>query len=149
MRIYFDSCCLNRPFDDLTDNTVRMECEAILSIIDICGVGDWSYFSSDVLLDEIIETADNDRREKVLLLYHSASEHVGFTEAIFSRAKELERWGIKSFDALHVASAEAAGADVFLTTDRRLVNASKRASTYIPVRNPLIWITEVFYDRES
>ena len=27
---------MNRPYDDLADNTVRMECEAILSIIDIC-----------------------------------------------------------------------------------------------------------------
>ena len=148
MRIYFDSCCLNRPYDDLTNNTVRMECEAILSIIDNCGAGDWSYFSSDVLLDEILETADQGRREKVLLLYHSASEHISFTEAIFSRAKELERFNIKSFDALHVASAEAAGADVFLTTDRRLINAAKRAGTNTPVRNPLIWLAEVFYDRE-
>ena len=79
----------------------------------------------------------------------TASEHIGFTEAIFSRAKELERWGVKSFDALHVASAEAAEANVFLTTDRRLINATKRAETHIPVRNPLVWLTEVFYGRES
>ena len=69
MRIYFDNCCLNRPYDDLTNNAVRMECEAILSIIDNCGTSNWSYFSSDVLLDEILEISDNDRREKVMLLY--------------------------------------------------------------------------------
>ena len=39
MRVYLDNCCLNRPYDDLTDNIVRMECEAILSIIDICETG--------------------------------------------------------------------------------------------------------------
>ena len=149
MRIYFDNCCLNRPFDDLTDNTVRMECEAILSIIDNCRNDDWLYFSSDVLLDEILETTDNGRREKVLLLYHSASEHIGFTEAIFSRAKEFERYNIKSYDALHVASAEAAQADVFLTTDHRLINSAKKAGICIPVQNPLIWLVEVFYDRKS
>jgi len=148
VRIYFDNCCLNRPFDDLAGNSVRMECEAILSIIDICKAGDWSYFSSDVLLDEILEMTDNDRCEKVMLLYHAAMEHIGFTEAIFSRAKELEEFNIKSFDALHVASAEAAHADVLLTTDRRLINAAKRANTYIPVQNPLVWLVEVFYDRE-
>ena len=149
MRIYFDNCCLNRPFDDLTDNTVRMECEAILSIIDICGNDDWSYFSSDVLLDEILETADHDRREKLLLLYHSATEHISFSEAIFSRANELERFNIKSYDALHVASAEAAQADVFLTTDHRLINNAKKAGIRIPVLNPLIWLVEVLYDRKS
>ena len=148
MRIYFDNCCLNRPYDDLTDNTVRMECEAILSIIDNCGANDWIFFSSDVLLDEILETADINRREKVMLLYHAASEHINFSEAIFSRAKELEQYNIKSFDALHIASAEAARADVLLTTDRKLINAAARAGALIPVRNPLVWLTEVFYDWE-
>jgi len=125
-----------------------MECEAILSIIDICGASDWSYFSSDVLLDEILETTDFKRREKVMMLYHTAKEHIGFTEAIFSRAKDLESFNIKSFDALHVASAESAKANVLLTTDRRLINAAKRAGTHIPVRNPLVWLSEVLYDRE-
>jgi len=148
MRIYFDNCCLNRPFDDLTNNIVRMECEAILSIIDNCGTSDCIYFSSDVLLDEILEIADNDRREKVMLLYFGASEHINFSETIFLRAKELELFGIKSFDALHIASAETAQADVFLTTDRKLINAAKRVGTQIPVQNPLVWLTEVYYDRE-
>jgi predicted nucleic acid-binding protein len=126
-----------------------MECEAILSIIDNCGTSDWSYFSSDALLDEIIEITDNDKREKVMLLYRAAAEHIGFTEAIFSRAKELEQWGIKSYDALHVAGAEAAKADVLLTTDRRLINAAKRIGIHIPVLSPLVWLAEVLYDWES
>ena len=96
VRIYFDNCCLNRPYDDLTDNTVRMECEAILSIIDNCRASDWLYFSSDVLLDEILEITDSNRREKVMLLYHAAAEHIGFTESIFARAKEVEQFNIKS-----------------------------------------------------
>ena len=90
MRIYFDNCCLNRPYDELSNNTVRMECEAILSIIDNCGENDWSYISSDVLLDEILEIADNDKRENVMLLYHAAAEHIGFTEDIYMRARELD-----------------------------------------------------------
>jgi len=149
MRVYFDTCCLHRPYDDLRDNSARMECEAILSIIDNCEKEGWSYFSSDVLLDEILVTPDKAKREKVLLLYHSAAEHIVFTEAIFLRAKELERFRIKSFDALHLSSAEAANADVLLTTDRRFVNAAKRTNTSVPVRNPLVWLTEVLYDRES
>jgi hypothetical protein len=95
VRIYFDNCCLNRPYDDLKTNQERMECEAVLSIIDICEAGDWLYFNSDVLLDEILETADNDKRERVMLLYRSAAEHIGFTETIFARAKELEAFNIQ------------------------------------------------------
>lgn len=146
MRIYFDNCCLNRPYDDLKDKAVRMECEAILSIIDYCGSGEWSYFSSDVLLDEILAMVDYEKQEKVLLLYHSAGEHIAFTEGIYMRAKELEKQNIKSYDALHIASAETAMADVFLTTDRKLINAAQRINLGIPIMNPLLWLTEVLYD---
>ena len=149
MRIYFDCCSLSRPYDDLSNNAVRMECEAILSIIDNCSDSDWSYLSSDVLLDEIMETPDSDKREKVMLLYNAATEHINFTDGIYARSKELESANIKSFDALHIASAESVEADVFLTTDRKLVKAAERADTHIPIRNPLVWLAEVLYDRES
>ena len=61
-----------------------------------------------------------------------AAEHISFTDAILLRAKELVQCNIKSYDALHIASAEAAKADVFLTTDSKLVNAAKKAGTHIP-----------------
>ena len=40
MRVYLDSCALSRPFDDLSNSTVRMECEAVLAILDTCVGGD-------------------------------------------------------------------------------------------------------------
>jgi predicted nucleic acid-binding protein len=61
----------------------------------------------------------------------------------------LERFNIKSYDALHLASAEAGGADVFLTTGRRLIKAAQRANAGVKVQNPLAWLAEVLYDRES
>ncbi|GHV41815.1 hypothetical protein FACS189490_09450 [Clostridia bacterium] len=149
MRIYLDTCCLNRPYDDLSDNAVRMEAEAVLSIIDVCETGEWTFCGSDVLLDEILNITGVERREKVLLLYDSAVEHIDLTDEIISQSKALECHGIKSYDALHVASAEAGGADVFLTTDRKLINAVKRAGVVLPVMNPLIWLTEVLYGRKS
>ena len=148
MKIYFDNCCLNRPFDDLNTHALCMECEAILSIIDVCDTGHWMFFSSDILYDEILAMTDMDKREKVLLLYASAGSHIDLTEEIAARANELSRLGIKSYDALHIASAESADADVFLTTDRRLINAARRLNVTMLVQNPLIWITEVLYDRE-
>ena len=149
MKVYFDNCCLNRPYDDLSDNIVRMECEAILSIIDICETGRWLYFGSDVLLDEILCMVNVDKREKVMLLYNSAAIHIALTDEIVSRAKELERFNIKSYDALHLASAEAGNADIFLTTDNRLIKAAQSADVDMDVNNPLIWVTEVLYDRKS
>ena len=33
MKIYLDACCLNRPFDDQSQDRVRLEAEAILLIL--------------------------------------------------------------------------------------------------------------------
>ena len=53
--------------------------------------------------------------------------------------------GVKSFDALHVACAEAGKADVFLTTDDKLLKKLRQNSGKIKVKtaNPLEWIEEV------
>ncbi|MGH2585054.1 MAG: hypothetical protein ACRDJE_09075 [Dehalococcoidia bacterium] len=36
MRIYFDVCCLNRPFDDQRQERVRLETEALLIAFGRC-----------------------------------------------------------------------------------------------------------------
>lgn len=62
------------------------------------------------------------------------------------RATELQgSLGIKSYDALHIASAEQAGADVFLSTDDKLVRAARRQqeSTKVEIENPLTWLQSV------
>ena len=149
MQIYFDCCCLCRPYDDLSSNVIHLEAEAILSVIDYCESGEWENFSSDVLYDEISGITNLYKRDKVLVLYHSATIHIDLTAGIVSRAKELEQYGLKSYDALHMASAEAGAADVLLTTDKGFINAARRSDSKIPVRNPLAWLAEVLYETES
>lgn len=146
MKIYLDSCCLNRPFDDLRADVVRMEAEAVVSIIDRCEDGEWKFYSSDVLLDELERNPHLDRKQKAFILYRSAKGHIDITADIVARAKQLEKAKIGPYDALHLASAEAGTIDVFLTTDRKLINAAKRADVKVKVMNPLIWLTEVLYD---
>jgi len=85
-------------------------------------------------------------KRNVLLLYHSATNHIELTKEIIARGKELEVFNIKPYDALHLASAEMGLADVFLSTDRKLLNAANKSNIKIRVMNPLLWITEVLYD---
>ena len=144
--IYMDNCCLNRPFDDLTIDKVRLESEAVLTIIEYCERGIWDLCSSDVLFDEISRMDDSVKKEKVLTLYNSATVEIGIDDKIISRASELTQANIKPFDALHIASAESGKADVFLTTDRKLINASTRIKTNMKITNPAIWILEVLYN---
>lgn len=146
MKIYLDCCCLNRPFDVLLDDVVRMEAEAVITVIDRCENGGWELFTSDVLFDEIDNNPNLARKQKVLMLYQSAKGHIELTTRILARAKQLESFNIKAYDALHIASAEAGGVNVFLTTDRKLINAAGRSDTSLQVKNPLIWLTEVLFD---
>ncbi len=40
-KIYLDVCCLNRPFDDWTQERIRFEGEAILSIMERIWARKW------------------------------------------------------------------------------------------------------------
>jgi predicted nucleic acid-binding protein len=48
-------------------------------------------------------------------------------------------------DRIHIACAEEAGADVFLSTDDRLVRAAKRQqeATKVEIENPLTWLQSI------
>jgi len=62
-----------------------------------------------------------------------------------TRAQELERLGFKALDALHVACAEAGGADVLLTVDDRMLAKAQGLKNKLRVRveNPILWMMEV------
>ena len=55
----------------------------------------------------------------------------------------LENYGIKYMDALHIAYCEHHKMDFLITTDKILVNASKRTDLFTNVINPLSFIMEV------
>ncbi len=71
--------------------------------------------------------------------------YIEFNQKILSRAKKIQELGIKSYDALHVACAEEAESDIFLTTDDKLLEKLKvnRHKIKIRVDNPLSWIMGV------
>ena len=147
IKIYLDSCCFNRPFDELSQDRVRLESEAVLTILNKCEIGVWDIFRSDILEDEIYRITDLFKRQKILRLYTSTSIYIEIDDDIIRRAKELQKFNIKSFDALHLASAEFGGADVLLTTDKKFLNRAVSSDTKIKISNPAIWLTEVlFYD---
>ncbi len=50
---------------------------------------------------------------------------------IITQAKTLEANGIGKFDALHVACAMACQADVFVTTDDRLIKKMRKIQTQL------------------
>jgi predicted nucleic acid-binding protein len=142
MKLYLDVCCLNRPFDDQSQNRVRLEAEAVLSILELAESGELEIIGSDIIDDELSEMPDNERREKVELLLTLASSQIALTLAIEQRAVELQKQNISPSDALHLASAESAQADYFLTTDDDLLRRAKRANLKVKVENPAKWLIQ-------
>lgn len=142
--IYLDVCCLNRPYDDQTQDRVRMEAEAVKTIMFRIGRGIWAGIRSEVTDFEIGKMEDLDRHLNIVSMLDAMSVRIVMDEADRTRANELQKLGFKAVDASHIASAEHARADIFLTTDDDLLKNATRHKEELRVRvaNPLSWLRE-------
>ncbi len=145
LRVYLDTCCVNRLFDHQMQARVQRETQAITQILSYFVTMRWDWLSSVILEDEVNADADSERRSRV----KSVMEHVRYTFSIGAseetRAEELENLGFKHYDALHIACAESGGADVLLTTDDRMLRLAKRhsAQLQVHVENPYTWLQTI------
>lgn len=145
LRIYLDTCCLSRFFDDQTQTRIYQETEVIRRIVSQVQSGLWHWISSDVLVDEVEQNPGLDQRSQIKDLIINAHQTVSVRMSEISRGKQLETLGFKESDALHLACAESGSSDVFLTTDDRLLAKARRDSLQLHVRveNPYVWFQEV------
>lgn len=88
MKVYLDTCCLNRLFDDQTQELIRLECEAVLVVLARVERGVWEWIGSEVLMDEIEQMPDPQKRAQVQLIASFAKRmiEVGDKEARRARA---------------------------------------------------------------
>ena len=144
-RIYLDVCCLNRPFDDQRQDRIRLEAEAVLLILGRCEAGVWQWLSSAVVEEEVNNTPSSERRSRVRNMLSGAHSTIALTATAVTRAQALKAMGFRTYDALHLACAEQATVDVFLTTDDRMLRIVTRhtAQLQVHVANPLDWLLEV------
>jgi predicted nucleic acid-binding protein len=124
-KIYLDTCSLQRPLDTKTHIRIVLEAEAVLGVIALCEAGKIDLVASEVLAFESSRNPQAERREYALEVLSRASLFVEVNDTIESRARELHQMGMKPLDALHLASAEAAGADFFCTCDDQLLRRAK------------------------
>lgn len=126
MRIYLDNCCLQRPFDDRSQQRIRVEAEASLALVELVERGELEILSSDALLYEIGKTQDPVRRDFALAVLEYADVRVEATTEVTARAEAFVVAGVRSVDALHLASAVEGGAQFFATSDDRLLKQARR-----------------------
>jgi len=135
---------LLRPFDDQKQERIRLEAEAVLLILNNCQKGIWVLIGSEAIDFKISKISDPIKRFKVGSLYAVCKNKIKVDEGIRLRAKELQSFGFKAPDALHIACAEAGKADVLLTTDDDIIKFGSKRVLKVKVKNePCIWLLEV------
>ena len=144
MIVYLDNCALNRPFDDLGQERIRLEAEAVALILSHLERREWTWLGSQALNIEIEKIPDPGKRSRLKRVAEYISQSVKIGPKELERARELEKAGFVGFDAVHLACAESGKADVFLTTDDRLLKLAKNPAKqlHVKVENPLDWIKE-------
>jgi predicted nucleic acid-binding protein len=141
-RIYLDSCVLNRPTDDQTQERIRSEVAAIARVLDEVAAGNAEWIASDALAFELGRNPHLQRRQDSLDLLAFASETYESAASTYLRMDQLCAEGYGVFDALHLAIAEEAGVASLLTVDDRFLRraATRPAEARPMVENPLDWL---------
>lgn len=144
MRVYLDLCCLKRPFDLQEQPLIRLQTEAVLSILTLPSDIVEPLQSEALVLENSLNP--NQARREAVALWLSGAVGISPDESDLSvRINELIAKGFKSFDAFHLASAELSGVAVFLTVDRQFLSLAARMSGELRVRvtDPVHFIEEV------
>lgn len=137
-------CAVQRPLDDRTQVRVRLEAEAVLGLLAHCHAGGARLAGSDALAFEAGRTPHPLRRNYAEAVLAGAAARQTLTAGVEVRAGQLVAAGLTPLDALHLASAEAVGADYFCTCDDRLLRRG-RVLAALPLQavSPLELVAEL------
>lgn len=144
--IYFDTCALNRPSDDLTQPRIHAEAPAMARLFDLVAIGKLRLLDSAFLQFEVRRNSDLQRRMAALKLLSFAGEVAPTTLRVRLLAERLIALGFASIDALHLAAAQEAEAQAFFTTDDRLIRRASRLPeiVLVEVANSVDWLQRRF-----
>jgi hypothetical protein len=133
---------LNRPFDEPSQFRVRAESAAVLEILQGVAMGEYGMISSAILDWEVSKNPHPHKQFEIQKILSLATTYIDQGVTITTRARALCALGFRSYDALHLASAEESAANCFLTTDDKLLKLAAKHSVDIkvPVMNPVQWI---------
>lgn len=141
IRIYLDNCCFNRPYDDQEQQKILLETEAKLNIQQKIKNSEfelvWSY---------MLDFENNDNPNEIIRSAISEWKSLGCCDIIESeqllyKAEEIEKYGVDSKDAVHIASAIEGKADLFFTTDNDIIKRGKNIQE-IKILNPVQFFIE-------
>lgn len=140
MRIYLDNCCYGRPFDDNSNETVKLESDANLYIRERI-----IHKELDLVTSFMIHYANEQKHdehpkkeiENFFKTYRKLYIGVEFADTLTEIVQSIMTAGIKRKDAYHIACSIFAECDYFITVDKRLLNFQ---SEQIKIINPIEFV---------
>lgn len=139
MILYLDLCALNRPFDNQQQVRIRIETEAKLCIQEKILMYDYQLVWSYILDFENQDNPFDERASAIKLWKAKAIKDISESEILLTIARDFLELGLKPKDALHLACAQIAECDFFITTDDKLIKKTAHL-TNIRVVNPVLFI---------
>jgi len=140
--LYLDLNCFNRPFDDQQLSRVAEEAEAVLKILQRIAEGVDRLAWSEILTYENSRSPLAERRQEIATWAERAAVLAPIDETVTARAHALNAVGLAPLDAAHVASAEWAGCQAFLTCDDRLTHRARRARLNLRILTPVQYLED-------
>ncbi len=142
IKIYLDNCCYNRPYDNQAQIRVALESQAKLHVQSQIKEGNLSLVTSFVLEFENLKNPYLDRQCSIADFFKYSREYIDIEKRaiIEQNAEKIVATGVKFMDACHVACAEFAKCDYFLSTDKRLL---KYKSSTMKLVNPIDFLSEL------
>lgn len=147
MKVYFDNCAYNRPFDDQSQIRIHLETQAKLYIQQLITNGKLRLAYSYVSRYENSNSSHTKNRATIEKFFRNAVSFVDIDKAdiIEKRANEIMKYGVKAKDALHISCAIEAGCDCFITTDDGILKKYENGDIKVcsPIEFTTLW--EDFY----
>ena len=141
MRIYLDTCCYNRPFDDNTQMNINLEAISVLYIQEKVKEGLYELVWSFILDYENNINPSTDNRHNIQNWENHSNHFCQLSGLILKKAENIEKYGIHQRDALHIACALSCECEFFITTDYNLLKKGKGFKK-LKIINPIDFIRE-------
>lgn len=126
MKIYLDMCVYNRPFDDQRQHRINTETQIFIILMSMILEGRLVLVNSFALQYENSKNPKIENMLRISDILKDSTDYISYDKWILERSIELEKYGLTGMDAVHIACAEKAKADFFVTCDDDLVKKLER-----------------------
>jgi len=151
VKVYLDTCCYCRPYDDQAQVKIATETVAVMVAIETCRLAGFCIVGSMVVISELGSIYNGELRRTVERFYADTTDsYVSLNANDLARAQVLQARGMGVMDSYHLAAAEAAGVNILLTTDGSFEKiCTRKKLSAVKVINPLNFLPEVMNEDDD